>query len=384
MKIKILTFHWPLNYGAILQVYSLMRILKFYYNDISVINYKPSFLTNGYKPMFLKKTQWVDYIATRSENRLKQLLKLYIHIIISIFQFYFFGYKSRTQKFSEFENIHLKVGLSVYTSCSQIKAYDADYIFIGSDQVWNTKITKGDTVYFGDFPRKPGSKLIAYAVSIGLDSPGEDTIKLIKDHINNFDAISVREESAKNILTKYCNCNKEVYVTLDPTLLLNSSEWRKISVAPKESGYLLLYQMSKNKLTEHAAKEIAHRMGLKVIEILPGPRILWKRYGHKVYVSASPEEYVGFFENADFVVTSSFHGTAFSLIFNKQFYTVPHKTAGSRMVDLLSSINLQNRLLFSINDIDRNDAIDYVEVNSMIEVLKKESIAFIEHSLDIK
>ena len=171
---------------------------------------------------------------------------------------------------------------------------------------------------------------------------------------------------------------------MDPTLLLNSSEWRKISVAPKESGYLLLYQMSKNKLTEHAAKEIAHRMGLKVIEILPGPRILWKRYGHKVYVSASPEEYVGFFENADFVVTSSFHGTAFSLIFNKQFYTVPHKTAGSRMVDLLSSINLQNRLLFSINDIDRNDAIDYVEVNSMIEVLKKESIAFIEHSLDIK
>lgn len=381
MKIRIITFHCPKNYGAALQAYALKSILFNYSKNVSFINYKPEFLTAAYTPIYQRIS---SYLKQTKNYVLIRLIKSAIQFVHSFFQYHFWGYKERINAFCKFEKNFLEISLPVFTTGKEIMDFDADYIFIGSDQVWNAKMTKCDTVYFGDFPRKPGSKLIAYAASIGLDSPGEDTIKLIKDHINNFDAISVREESAKNILTKYCNCNKEVYVTLDPTLLLNSSEWRKISVAPKESGYLLLYQMSKNKLTEHAAKEIAHRMGLKVIEILPGPRILWKRYGHKVYVSASPEEYVGFFENADFVVTSSFHGTAFSLIFNKQFYTVPHKTAGSRMVDLLSSINLQNRLLFSINDIDRNDAIDYVEVNSMIEVLKKESIAFIEHSLDIK
>lgn len=381
LLIKILTFHCAQNYGAVLQSYSLKSFLYKYSNQVRIMNYRPKFLIEPYTPLIMRI---VDYINFSKGNYIWVLLKASVHFVVSLLQYYLLGYKKRRINFIEFEKNFLEIKLPVFTTGKEIMDFDADYIFIGSDQVWNAKMTKCDTVYFGDFPRKPGSKLVAYAASIGLDSPGEDTIKLIKDHINNFDAISVREESAKNILTKYCNCNKEVYVTLDPTLLLNCSEWRKISVAPKESGYLLLYQMSKDKLTEHAAKEIAHRLGLKVIEILPGPRILWKRYGHKVYVSASPEEYVGFFENADFVVTSSFHGTAFSLIFNKQFYTVPHKTAGSRMVDLLTSTNLQNRLLHSISDIDLNEFIDYSVVNSSIESLRKESIDFIESSLDIK
>lgn len=381
MKIRILTFHCPKNYGAALQAYALKSILSNYSKNVGFINYKPEFLTAGYTPIYQRIS---SYLKQSKGNVIIRLMKLVIQFVHSFFQYNFGGYKERINAFSKFEKNFLEIKLPVFTTGQEIKEYEADYIFIGSDQVWNEKMVRGDTAYFGDFPRKPGAKLVSYAASIGLDSPGEDTITFIKDHINNFDAISVREKSAKDLIEKYCNCNKEVYVTLDPTLLLDRSEWSIISVPPKESGYLLLYQMSKNNMTEHAAAETARRMGLKVIEILPGPRILWKRYGHKVYVSASPEEFIGFFENADFIVTSSFHGTAFSVIFNKQFYTVPHKTAGSRMIDLLSSINLQNRLLYSLNEIDLNDEIDYSMVNYSIESMRKESIAFIEHSLDIK
>ena len=379
--IKILTFHCAQNYGAILQSYSLKFFLNKYLDKTIIINYRPKFLIDPYIPLFIKIK---FYFKNARGNYILKLLKSSIHFAASLIQYYVFGYRKRSQNFIKFEKNFLEIKSPVFTTGKEIKEYEADYIIIGSDQVWNVQMTKGDTVYFGDFPRRSGSKLISYAASIGLDSPGKDAINLIKNNINNFDAISVREKSAKEILRKYCNYDKEVYVTLDPTLLLNSCEWRNISVAPKESGYLLLYQMSKDKFTEHVAKEIAHRMGLKVIEILPGPRILWKRYGHKVYVSASPEEFVGFFEKADFIVTSSFHGTAFSLIFNKQFYTVPHKTAGSRMVDLLTSTNLQNRLLHSISDIDLDEFIYYSVVNSSIESLRKESIDFIESSLDIK
>lgn len=374
MKIRILTFHCAKNYGAVTQAYALKTVLKKYADDVAFINYRPLFLTNR-------------AILEKPHNpSIKHIIIEAIRKIVSIIRYHFWGYKEKIQKYVLFENKYLlNPNQPAFTNKEQINEKETDYIFLGSDQIWNNKITFGDTAFFGDFSKGKNTKLVSYAASIGLDDPGKDTQSFISENINNIDYISVRENSAEKFVAALTS--KRIVTVLDPTLLLTPQEWSKLAVIPEHKKYLLLYKMGNSELTEHVAKKVAKIRDLAIVEIASGGKSIRKVYNHQFLGNIGPKEFIGLIQHADFVVTSSFHGTAFSLNFNKQFYTIPHPTAKSRMVDLLSKMGIENRLIYSLEDLAErnlsNDLIDYSEVNKSLELERHKSMNFIEKSLGV-
>lgn len=374
MKIKVLTFHCAKNYGAVTQAYALKAVLKRYSDDVEFINYRPLFLTNR---AILEKP---------NNMSIKYFFIETLRKIVGVIRYHFWGYKEKIQKYLLFEKEYLlNQNQPAFNKKEQINEEETDYIFLGSDQIWNNKITFGDTAFFGDFSKGQNTKLISYAASIGLDNPGKDTSSFISENINNIDYISVRENSAEKFVAALTS--KRIVTVLDPTLLLAPQEWSKLAVIPNHKKYLLLYKMGNGELAECVAKEVAKTNHLEIVEISSGGKSIRKVYNHQYLGDVGPREFIGFIQHADFVVTSSFHGTAFSLNFNKQFYTIPHLTAKSRMVDLLSKIGIENRLISSLEDlIERdvsNDLIDYLDVNKSLELERQKSINFIESSLGI-
>lgn len=367
MKVGILTFNCAWNYGAVLQAYALQSAASYYSDHVSLINYRPNFLMVPYTPLFkLRETN------TKHDKR---TLKYCIKLLLSYLQYYLWGHKEKIAKFEKFEAAHFR--LASYTG--SFEGYS--HILLGSDQIWNPRITKYDATYFAPASlRKNNVKVISYAASMGIDHPSANEISFIKENIDYVDNISVREESAKRLLETISN--KEISVTLDPTLLLTKDFWKKFKSDNGSEKYLLLYQMSSDKNTLKIAELISKKLGLKLIEVLAFPLGRNNLNFHKKITNAGPEDFVSLFANAEYVVTSSFHGTAFSLIFNKQFVTVAHPTAGSRMRDLLAKLDLSDRIAACVNDIPVGD-IDYEKVNAKLEIERQKSIAFLENALGV-
>ncbi|MEA4871383.1 MAG: polysaccharide pyruvyl transferase family protein [Synergistaceae bacterium] len=374
MKIRILTFHCAKNYGAVTQAYALKTVLKRYTDDVAFINYRPLFITNR---AMLEKP---------NNPSIKYFIIETIRKIVGVIRYHFWGYKEKIQKYVLFEKEYLlDPNQPSFTKKEQINAEGTNYIFLGSDQIWNNKITFEDTAFFGDFSKGPNAKLISYAASIGLDDPGEDTSLFISKNINSIDKISVRESSAEKFIAALTS--KRIENVLDPTLLLDTQEWSKLAVLPQYNKYLLFYNMGNRELAECVAKEVAKIKGLEIVEISSGGKSIRKVYSHQYLGNVGPREFIGVIQNADFVVTSSFHGTAFSLIFNKQFYAIPNPPVTSRMEDLLSKISIENRLISSLEELAKRDIskdpIDYSEVNKSLELERQKSINFIENSLGV-
>jgi len=372
LKIRILTFHCAKNYGAVAQAYALKTVLRRYSDDVQFLNYRPLFLTNRAEQV-KPQNRSVKYLFIEALRRM-------VHII----RYYFWGYKEKIQKYTSFEKEYLlDLNQSTFTKKEQINAEGIDYVFLGSDQIWNENITFGDTAYFGGFPMGKDTKLVSYAASIGLDNPSKGNLEFVKNNISTVDHISVREETAKKFISAFSS--KDIEVVLDPTLLLNSEEWSKLGIIPKFKKYLLFYNMGNRELAESVAKEVAKNKDLKIVEISSGGKSIRRVFNHQYLGNVGPREFFGLIQHADFVVTSSFHGTAFSLVFNKQFYAIPNPPANSRMEDLLSRIGIANRLIPSLKDLGKrdvsNDFIDYSEVNKSLELERQKSINFIERSL---
>jgi len=307
--------------------------------------------------------------------------------IVGIIRYYFWGYKEKVQKYVLFEKEYLlDSNQPPITIKEEINEEGTNYIFLGSDQIWNNKITFGDTAFFGDFNKGVNTKLISYAASIGLDDPDNDTLVFISENINNIDSISVREKSAIKFIADLTS--KSIETVLDPTLLLTPQEWSYIAVIPKYKKYLLFYNMGNRELAESVAKEVAKIKDLEIVEISSGGKSIRIVYNHEYLGNVGPREFIGLIQHADYVVTSSFHGTAFSLIFNKQFYAIPNPPVTSRMEDLLLKIGIENRLISSLKDLSiknvSKDLINYLEVNKSLELERQKSINFIERSLGLK
>lgn len=366
-NVYILTFHCAKNYGAILQAYALQSTLYRYISNVYIVDYRPDFLIKPYKPLF-KKICMLDFIHG---NKLKYIVR----IIISIASYYFFGYKIKLRRYSIFEQTYLK--LSPWRHNATI-----DAVVLGSDQIWNSRITQMDRTYFYIDSPKGNTRVISYAASIGNDQSTKEELDFLRENIKNVDCISVREETAQQVLSAVCD--KPITTVLDPTLLIKSTdkEWHQLVGDNRYGRYLLLYQMSDDPNTLKICRYVAKMLELKIIEVLANPFGHKNLNLHKHITTAGPEEFVTLFAHAEYVVTSSFHGTAFSLIFNKQFVTVAHPTAGLRQRDLLSRIGLSDRVVSSVDDIPASD-IDYSIVNARLDIERQKSFAFIEKALGL-
>lgn len=315
MRIGILTFHRAHNYGAVLQCYALIQYLKSLGNEVYIIDYSSEYVQSCYK--------LVNYHRIRSKNPMRMISKLNNEIRAYPIR------KARSEKFDTFVNKHFSL-----LSINNID--DLDVIIVGSDQVWNTRLTHGfDKYYWGNFIRNKNTRLISYAASIEEfweQDNNKDAIKLL----SNFDSISVREENAMLLLQKLMP-QKEISLCVDPTLLIPANIWNRIAEMPQISErYLLVYQVRNSEKTVSIAQKIAKKLSLSIVYLSASV------FGNNSKVSryASPEQYLGFFKNASFVVCTSFHGTVFSLVYEKPFVSIRlNDGRDSRVETLLSKCN---------------------------------------------
>lgn len=349
MRIGILTFHAAHNYGAVLQCYSLQEYLKSLGHDVSVINYQNKRMLSVYKRFRIGRIL--------KKNPIQMIKNVYTEFSL---------YKKRQKRYLAFQKF-IKGKLNL-VPVETIERLPFDIIFIGSDQVWNYKLTYGfDSYYWGDFMRPPHTMLVSYAASM-QDKWAESKNEIIKLKLKNFNFISVREASLARKL-QILSPDKRIYHVVDPTLLLSTSIWNRIAIQPNiHSPYVLFYQVDVNPLAREIAKKIAEREGLKLLVISANIQ----NENDDVSISVSPADFVGLVKYSKMIVSASFHATVFSILLRKDFYSVKAHGKNARINSLLSSLGLESRAIESIPN--KIEAVDYGLVN--IENIKKESVQF--------
>lgn len=359
MKIGILTFHEANNNGAILQAYALQEVLSELSHDVEIIDYKQPYITEKYKLIRINK------------NSKKAFIRSIGSTILNFPNFY-----KKKKVFNQFRKEYINISKKSYFNGSEIDGYDA-YV-VGSDQIWNSDITGFDKTFYCHFSNF-NAKNISYAASLGRENLNDNDISFIKENIKNFDSISVREDSAKKLISTLTN--KSVELVLDPTLLIDSEKWLKFTNNSTRDKYLLMYCVGKEGNTQEIAKKIARKLSLKIISVNDKFKI--NTHNIKNLDGIGPESFVDLFKNAEFVVTNSFHGTAFSIIFNRDFVVVPQKTGSTRMISLLNILNLTSRVIFNLDQIDDNYnlEIQFSVPNDILVVERNKSREFLVNSL---
>ena len=237
----------------------------------------------------------------------------------------------------------------------------------GSDQVGAPLLDgKYDKAYFLDFT-SPNSQKVAYAASFGKTQFSEKIIKDYKHLLSQYNAITVRESHAVKLLQDWnIECKGQV---LDPTLLLDAQEWSKYITKEIKGKYVLIYEIHNNPLLDDYAKRFAKHVGLPLIRISPSLHQISR--GGKMIFCPSLGTFLSYIKNAQYIITDSFHGTAFAINFNKEFIEIlPNNKTGSRNQSLLQLTGLEDRIIVNYNDYSLADKqINYAMVN---EIMKKE------------
>lgn len=331
MKINTITCHHVYNHGALLQAYALSEFLKGEGHDVSIIDYRPSYLDGHFK-LWRSDSRynriglgWV-YVLAKLPRRLRAL--------------------KRKKAFDVFFDRYMPVTDRIYHSVGELRASppEADLYIAGSDQIWNTDFKNGiDPAFYLDFG---DCRKISYAASFATHSLHEGTENFVKEMLGNFTNISIREQSGLKILN---NLGYHGTVVVDPVFLLNKDQWDIIaSEDGKNEDYILIYDFERNPVI----RELAHRYStLKHCKIYSiGPYRL--DYADKCYINYGPDAFVGLIKNAKCVLSNSFHGSAFSMIYSTPFFVINRNDGlNSRMHDLLSHYNLIERLVDkNIND----------------------------------
>ena len=368
MRAGILTFHNANNYGAVLQAYALQQQLIDNNIETKIIDYRLKEIDEEYK-LFR-----IDLV----KKMLKQ--KKYLEAC-KILPYNCLMLKSRLKKklrFNKFSKKNLKL-TNRCKSYQDINLLNYDAYICGSDQIWNSNITnKINDVYFCAFNKDENIKKIAYAASMGKTNYSKDEEKIFKENLNNFTNIGVREKQLKEYTENFTD--KKVVQVLDPTLLLKNDRWKKISSEYKiDKKYLLIYSLEINNNILSVAELIASEYKLEIVII--GNKSIRNQNKYIILNDIGPAEFLGVFEKCEYVITNSFHGTCFSIINKKNFYTIPHSSAGSRMISLLETLGIKNRLITNISEINLNDKIDYLKVNNKLKVERQYSLKFINDAL---
>lgn len=364
MKIKIITLHRVYNYGSVLQAYATQKIIEKYTGgDTELIDYYSSFRTP--KALIMSDGGY--------NSKVKKNVYRFFH---------FFSVLLKIKTFGGFLRTKCKLTRKYVTFDDLLSdPPKADVFVTGSDQVWNSIYNKGvDKAFFLQFAPL-GAKKISFVSSFGMAEIPENEKDETKKYLGEYSAISVREDEAVELL------NNEGLRTptwlIDPTLQLTKKDWLKISSKRliKERYLILMLLYNEDEGATEYARKIADKKGLKVIKIsweIRKPDLVDKLFTHR-----SPEDFLSLFAYADFVVTNSFHGTAFAINLERQFIVVPRKEFNSRITSLLKLVNLSERLVNSEKDAltVSSKKIDYRSINSILDVERNKAKRFIEDNI---
>jgi hypothetical protein len=371
MKIGILTLPIAENYGGILQALALYRYLHNQGHDVVLI-YKETYQVSWKKLAreILLKIPFHNFRNIKNNNKVNEE-------------------RLERKKFHRpfIENEIFKISEDLYTKRDLeefSKKENFDVVIVGSDQVWrkayiNDKYYKS---YFLDFLDSKKTKKIAYAASFGKDCwEGENDSKDISKLLQDFVGLSTREKSGVDICKGTFGFNNAEHV-LDPTLLMNKEFYKneiisKYDISKIQKGGLTTYVLDEEDEKKSIINFVKENLQINSVNHL-------KRFNKTKITYSVPEWLVSFF-NADFVVTDSFHGMVFSIIFEKDFIVIGNHDRGlDRFTSLLSLLGLEDRMVFSMEDLKdkKINSIDYTRVNKILEENKKSSLEFLMGALN--
>lgn len=350
-KIGILTFVDTINFGASLQAYALQEVIESFGNKAEIISYK---------------NQGVE---SQEHNRGKIGLKKLVKTIILGG-----GLKKKREAFRMYEELRVHRGLELLPSTVKLLNEKYDYIVCGSDQVWNMKITANDLTYYLGFVEEDRKK-VTYAPSFGNVAFPEEYIETVKKEIVKIPHLSIRERSGADFIKEKFNMTAEV--VMDPTLLLTKEEWKaKISFIPNYKHYILVYFPHNKKKVFDFVEKLKKQTGYPVVYLSISPK---KQRGVKTIYDASPDEFLGWILHADYIVTGSFHGTAFSINFEKQFF-YESSGAGSRINNLIEMMGIKERSIDS--EFMLSNVIEYSDVREKLHAEREKSKTWLKTALE--
>ena len=361
MKICTITCHNALNHGARLQAYALTFYLRKQGHEVEVIDYRPDY-------MDFRERVW--YWPGLS---IKQWAKLFLQLQQRI------DACCRQRCFEVFSNAYLPRTKVVYRDVEELRKNppSADVYIAGSDQIWNTSFRNGtDAAYYLDFGTSQ-TRRVSYAASFATLSLVEGAEHFVREHLSLFDKISVREQSGLDILS---SLGFQGMVVSDPVFLLSAEEWDEtLGCADIDEEYILVYDFMGSGAVKQIAKRLAKLFRCKIYSI--GSRRL--RYADKNFTQSGPNVFVELIRNARCVVSNSFHGTVFAMIYHRDFFVVRREDGlNDRMTDLLSCYNLSSRMVdVTATDEVLKENVRYLLVDELLRLQIAKSKEFLSLAL---
>ena len=344
-----------------MQAYALQHYLESLGHEVKIINYRPAYL--------YKKYDWKAYTSKKFEK----LNSIFItRWMFRCAKWCYLRFSlGRKKCFDDFTKKYLHQTSVSYHNFAELQRNppQADIYIAGSDQIWNPLFPNGkDPSYYMDFT-SPGTKRISYAASFSVNEIPNADKDFIKALLLKMDAISVREYQGLRIL-KNMGVDNGVKV-LDPIFLVEKAEWVQFMNRYNKKNYILIYDFEGNELLKKTALHFKKKYGLKIYSINDAlPRF----YADKNFTNVGPKDFIGLIYSCSLFLSNSFHGTAFSIYFNKPFYVfgLTGFSLNSRMDSLLRTMSLENRFIEEDANLDNLCLkCDYEKAN---QAIKKETI----------
>lgn len=360
-SVGLVTYHNSTSYGACLQAYATQESIKKLGYDVKIINY-----TNTYE-------QRIKKVFFSADGTIKSAIKNGIKSLVFRRNYWL------KKAFSDFSKNYNLTDLS-YNSSNEMMDLKFDSLVVGSDQVWSPKISGSiDKVFLLQFGN--ARNRISFASSFGSYKLLKEDEMIFSEALKQFSAISVREKFAANQIKSIGIENVTVTVVCDPTLTLSMEEWRQLMKNYKKSGYILTYFVSGSfsefsKEVENIRKE--RKLNSPIFNI-QSSNFHWKGVD-KTLVGITPEEFLGVINNADLVITDSFHGTVFSLLFHKQFVVINNKTNPVRINELLDNVSL-TKCDYHNNSVLLISEEDFARADDAIKQMREYSVGWLADAL---
>ncbi len=362
MRIDVITLNAVKNYGSVLQAFATQEFLKNAgggYLDVRIINY----VRENCKDENLMST-WCG------KNIVKRIA-------------FYPTYRRWKKVFGDFNKKYLNLTDKVYTTDNDFATYplEADAYCTGSDQTWNSKWNKGiiKPLYLSFVP--DDKYKFSFAASFGQSKLSNEEIEATKPYLEKYNRISVRESSGLDIISNQYHLTNGVHI-VDPTLCVTGDFWRKYATPRKiKEDYILIYNLNRSKEFDKYAKELSKRTGLKLVRFCTRFDQI-TRCGKSMLV---PEvfDFISLIDNATYVLTDSFHATAFSLNLNTEPICIFPKEFGGRLESILKQTNQLQRRVESYQDFDVvNRKVDFSVVNQVLDNERSKALEFVKNVID--
>ncbi|CQR70528.1 Polysaccharide pyruvyl transferase [Sporomusa ovata DSM 2662] len=321
MRVAMITYHRALNYGAVLQAYALQQTIKSLGNSdrdvCKLLDYKCPAIED------------MGVLVHWDKRIIKDLIKYIPYSKVM---------ESKKKRFAAFVSNHLDVQKLDNNDLKSINDY-FDVFITGSDQLWNYSVCGDDDTYFLNFVEDERKKY-SYAVSLGMLKSFEQYEQRIKKNLHGFSCISLRENiCGEKLSTLGCAIRADI----DPTLLWDTEKWEEEFLLENTEGeYILIYCVAPPRELIEIARKLATQTGLKVVFLTDLIAAKYKYHDFTIKYGQGPEDFLALIKNAQYVLTTSFHGAVFSIKFHKKFYAEIENLNGhnDRISGLLEKLDL--------------------------------------------